>query len=113
MKSLRPPLVPLDPQPRDCRRIVHKQTDLLGQCEPSDQIPHPIGDWQRLAAEGEALGVVADAGKRRPRMGWRRGGEEEEVEEGERKEGYFCHFRKEKVFGREVDVERKRREWES
>lgn len=109
MKSLRPPFIPLDPQPRDCCRIVHEQTDLLGQCEPSDQILHPIRDWQRLAAEGEALGV-ADAGKRRPRMGWRRRGEKEEVEEeGERKEGEFCHFRKEKVFGREVDVERKRK----
>lgn len=41
MKRLRPPLVPVYPQPRHWRRIVYQQPYLFRQCQPSDQVTHP------------------------------------------------------------------------
>lgn len=57
VESFRPPLVALDPEPGDRRGVVHQQLHLLLQCEPPNEVPHPVGDRLRHLAEREALGV--------------------------------------------------------
>lgn len=82
VKSLRPPLVPLDPEPGDCRGIVHQQLDLLLQCEPSDEVPHPLRGRSRDLAEGEVLSVrVSRVAREQALGGPGRAGKEEEAEE--------------------------------
>ena len=65
VKSLRPPLVPLDPQPGHLYSIIHQQPYLLRQCQPSDEVSGPLMDRQRNSTERKVsrrpiLGVACE-----------------------------------------------------
>lgn len=87
VECLRPPLVPADPQPRHCSRIVHEQPDLLLQREPPDQVPHPHVHREVRPAEPQAprQAVPWVTSKRQAGIGLLQMREQEEEEEEERK----------------------------
>ena len=51
MKSLRPPLIPLYPQPRHPGGIVHQQPHFLLHRQPPNQVPHSLSYPQTRPAK--------------------------------------------------------------